>query len=217
MTMISIANPLWRPSEAIVQRLNLAVLQEIGTGKSNEFGRNERHHISRTLAMDATMAMLAPAAKIMPVVDADEIRRNMPGYDILVGDRLRVQVKGGTYVDSIGWAHTANRPEAADLNFDIEIAVDIGAILDPRPLGRRRDGREDIPMRRYVDFYIIPGDVIRAQVAKGIHVNGRGVHLYLYKRRIRPGTKEHDCQWFGMAEWRNRFDVVENALKALST
>jgi hypothetical protein len=213
MPALKIGDPLWRPGDIVIDRLNVAVANEISTGKAGVFSRGERHRLSEMLAMDAAMAMLRPVRRLMTVID--DLRRNMPGYDILVGDRLRIQVKGGTYVDSIGWTHTAGLPEAKDLQLDIEVVVDIGVVLNPRPFGPRRDGRDQIPLQPHVDFYIIPGDVVRAQVATGARVNRAGAHLYLYKQRLRPGTKEHERQWLGLAEWRNRFDVIEVAVRSL--
>lgn len=206
--MIEIADPQWRPDDATIARLNRAVAQEIQSGRSSEFSLGQRKQLSKRLAMEATMAMLEPLSKSMPVVDADTIRVNMPGYDILVDGWLRIQVKGGTYVDSIGWAHSPESTDAADLQFDIEVAVDIGCVLNPRPFGMRGDGRENVPVEPRVAFYIIPGDVVRAEVARGRRVNKRGAHLYFYKRELRQSTKEYAGQWREMAEWRGRFDVI---------
>jgi hypothetical protein len=215
MPAIMITNPLWCPAKPTLDLLNLAVLQEIRDGKASAFKGHERKKLSGDLAMDATMALLAPARKAMSVVDVNDARRNMPGYDILVADHLRIQVKGGTYVDSVGWAHTAHNPAAADLAFDIEIVVDVGVVLDPRPLGRRNDGRDQVPLKPHVDFYIIPGEVVRSQVGRADHINGRGAHLYLYKRTKKAGDQEYRGQWFELPTWRNRFDVLEAALGKL--
>ena len=68
-------------------------------------------------------------------------------------------------------------------------------------------------MKPHVDFYVVPNDVIRAQVAAGAHVNGRGAHLYLYKRRIRSGTKEHAGQCSSLPQWRDRFDVLAELIR----
>lgn len=90
--------------------------------------------------------------------------------------------------------------------------MDIGVVLNPRPEGPKPDGRASIPVLPYVDFYIIPGDVVRAQVAKGERINKMGAQLYLYKRDLSPNLKECRCQWHDLAIWRNRFDVLEQAL-----
>jgi hypothetical protein len=57
--VIKIENPLWRPDDAILRRLNIAVSQEIRAGKSDEFTAQERRQVSKVLAMQAVMAMLA--------------------------------------------------------------------------------------------------------------------------------------------------------------
>ena len=209
-----IVDPQWWPDEGAIERLNRAVSEEIITGKSTEFTPSSRKALSADIGMNAVFALLAPVAKLVPVVDANTLRTNQPGYDILVGNQnpLKVQVKCCTYVDCIAWGHTPDNPDAPDLDFDVEIVVDAGCILDPRPAGTRSDGRQDIPMLPFVQFYIIPGDVVRAEVARGAHVNKAGARLYWYKRVIKKGTKEERCQWHDLPAWRNRFDVLDQMI-----
>ena len=67
-------------------------------------------------------------------------------------------------------------------------------------------------IKPYVTFYVIPGDVVRAEVELGRRVNKFGAHLYLYKKELRQTTKEYERQWQAMANWRNRFDVITGML-----
>ena len=139
--MLNLSNPRYRPPAPIVARLNAAVAQEIAEGRETVFAKGERRRLSDHLAMDASRAALASLeeAKIS-VVDANELRQNQPGYDLLVDGHIRIQVKGGTYVDSIGFAHTAAKVTAADLNYDVLFLVDVGCILDPRGHVRQAGG-----------------------------------------------------------------------------
>lgn len=211
---MNIIDPCWRPDDVSLARLNRAVADEILTGKSTEFKGSARKALGESLGMEAAFALLSPVVGHLPVIDANVLRRNQPGYDILVGTHnpLKVQVKCCTYVDCVSWSHTANVPDAPDLDFDIEIIVDVGCVLDPRPAGSRANGRQDIPILPHVQFYILPGDVVRAEVARGAHVNKKGAMLYWYKRVLNKGTKEERCQWHSLPQWRNRFDILEHEL-----
>lgn len=90
MTKIQIVNPRWRPSYVDVDQLNQAVAAAI-TGKGDPpFSGHGRRKLSKSLALDAVMALLTPCIGHFPVIDADTIRVNMPGYDVLVGDHLKI-------------------------------------------------------------------------------------------------------------------------------
>lgn len=212
MQSISLSNPRYRPSKEIVDRLNRAVAQEVLGGKQTEFLLNERKKLSDRLAIEASLTALESLRHCMAVEDANLARRNQPGYDLLLDGRVRVQVKGGTYVDSIGFTHTSGNLYAADLDYDVLFLVDIGSVLNPRPFGFRKDGRDNIPVKEWVDIYVVPNTVVRQEVTRGAYITKKGAHLYLYKRHIRPGTREYNGQWFALMEWQNRFDVVEQML-----
>lgn len=121
-----------------------------------------------------------------------------------------VRLKGNSFVESIGWAHFPD-PNAADLAFDLLLAVDIGVTLDGR-IGRL--AAKPIPVKPVIDFYLVPGPVVRNWVAEGRRVNRRGAHIYLYKYPLKPGSKEETGQIPELACWRGRFDVLDSLLFA---
>jgi hypothetical protein len=130
------------------------------------------------------------------------------GYDFLIDGRVRLQVKAGTFVESIGWTHSPN-PEAPDLAYDVLLAIDMGITLDGR-IGRLTS--KPIPVREMVDYYVIPGPVVRGWVAEKRRVNKRGAHIYLYKYPLPTGSKEEAGQTYELAAWRGRFDVLAAAI-----
>lgn len=141
--------------------------------------------------------------------DANLRRRNQPGYDFLIDGRIRIQLKGNSFVESIGWAHTPD-PAAPDLGFDLLVAADLGVVLDGR-VGRL--AAKPIPVKPVIDFYLVPGDVVRSWVAQRRRVNARGAHIYLYKYPLTPGTREDQGQTRELAEWQGRFDVLDRLLR----
>lgn len=167
----------------------------------------ERVALSDRLATEAAWALLGQLRPHWRVEDANARRRNQPGYDFLLDGRVRVQLKGGTFVESIGWTHKG--PGRADLDFDVLLAVDLGVTLDG---GVGRLANKGIPVKPHADFYVVPGEVVRAWVAEGRRVNARGTHIYMYKYPLRPGTRENLCQTPELAGWRCRFDVLTAAL-----
>jgi hypothetical protein len=122
---------------------------------------HERARLSDRPATEAANALLSRLAPICRVKDANHVRRNQPGYDFLVDGRIRVQLKGNGFVESIGWAHSPDLA-AADLAFDLLLAVDLGVVLDGR-VGRL--AAKPIPVKPFVDYYLVPGAVVREWVA----------------------------------------------------
>lgn len=146
------------------------------------------------------------------VQDANKLRRNQPGYDFIVDDQFRIQVKAGCYVESFGWAHKVGG-SGADLDFDFLLGVDLGVMLDGR---QGRLASVDIPVKPFPDFYCIPGVAVRNWVELGRRINARGNHLYLYKRPINPKTKEAQRQTLELADYRGRFDLLTEAVLDLA-
>ncbi len=56
-----------------------------------------RKRLSESVAMDAVDALLSQLEPEHRFHDANSVRMNQPGYDFLVDDRVRIQVKGCTY------------------------------------------------------------------------------------------------------------------------
>ena len=205
---MSLISPWYKPTPALIDLLNQAVREDVLKLPSS-LARGQRKRLSEQIAIDATMAMLATVCPDSIVIDANTSHRNVPGYDLLVDGRIRLQVKGGTYVESVGWTHSI-RPNAADLDYDVMVFVDAGVMLDAR-VGRLE--RFEIPQKSHVEFYVVPNAVVRGWVQGGRHINGKGAHIYAYKRPLTPGTREHDGQTRELFDWRNRFDVITSLLR----
>lgn len=201
--MKELAHPRYRPSDAVIEVLDQAVREDV-LNLPSSLGRGVRKRLSEQTATEATLALLAPLCPPHQIIDANLSRRNVPGFDLLIDGRIRLQVKGGTYVESVGWTHSI-APNPADLDYDVLVFVDAGVLLDAR-VGRLE--KFDIPRKQHVDFYVIPNEVVRGWVAERRHVNRKGAHLYAYKRPLTLGTKEYDGQTREIFEWRDRFDVI---------
>jgi hypothetical protein len=60
---------------------------------------------------------------------------------------------------------------------------------------------------------LLPQPVVRRWIMERRYVNGKGVQIYLYKRPFgRPGTAEEKGQTRELAEFRNRFDPLNEAI-----
>lgn len=204
---MQIIDPEFAPSEPDRQLLERCVHASV-LGKPSPLSAHERRVLSDRIATAAAWALLRQLEPKHQVIDANQRRRNQPGYDFLVDEHVRLQVKGGTFVESIGWSHSAN-VDAVDLSFDVMIAVDIGVTLDGR-VGRLAE--KNLPRKESVDYYVIPVSVVKNWIMKGQHVNKRGAHIYLYKRELRPGSKEEIGQTRELTDWKNRFDAIEAAV-----
>lgn len=65
------------------------------------------------------------------LVDANEIKRNNPGFDLLFNGGLRIQVKGRCWVEMIDFSvPSLSRPKAWES--DIWLAVDFAGLIDGR-------------------------------------------------------------------------------------
>jgi hypothetical protein len=138
--MIGLKNPNFVIDPNTRRLLNEAVRADV-LGRPSPFMRGERKRLSERLATEATLALLAPIRSSHKVEDANEQRRQMPGYDLVIDQRLRIQVKGGTYVESVGWTQS-DSPNAADLEYDVLVLVDLGScsmggMADLRSIGSR--------------------------------------------------------------------------------
>jgi hypothetical protein len=209
--MIRICDPLYRPIDQDIATLNQAVREDV-LKLPRSLSPTERRRISERIAMEATCALLSPLVQRHAVVDANITRRNNPGYDLAIDGRVRLQVKGGTFVESIGWTHSPDS-SAPDLNYDVLIFVDVGVVLESK-FGRLIP--HNIPTKRYVDFYVIPGTLVRRWVEFPRRVNGKGVQIYSYKRGLLESSKEHRCQTVELLDYRSRFDILDDWISTLS-
>jgi hypothetical protein len=204
-----ISNPHYRLAPDLLRRLTEAVDADV-TRRAPPFTPYERKRISAHIGLDAMDALLKPCKGRVEVVDATYRRqRKNIHYDFLLDGRIRVKAKCGTYVESIGWTQKED-PDGTDLDFDVLVVVDAGVTLSSA-VGRL--ARYAIPMRETVDYYVLPQPVVRRWVMERGYVNGKGVQIYLYKRPFdRPGTAEEMGETRELAEFRNRFDPLNEAI-----
>lgn len=204
-----ISNPHYRLAPDLFRKLNEAVQADV-TGSPSPFTAHERKRISAQIGLDAVDALLKPCKGRVEVVDATYRRqRKNIHYDFLLDGRIRVKAKCGTYFESIGWTQKED-PDGPDLDFDVLVVVDAGVTLSS-PVGRL--ARYAIPTQETVDYYVLPQPIVRRWVMERRHVNGKGAQIYLYKRPFdRPRTAEEMGQTRELAEFRNRFDPLNEAI-----
>jgi hypothetical protein len=197
-------DPLYRPSPDVHRMLEDDVRSDV-LRQQRVLTSQERRVLSDKLAMAATTLLLKQLEPTYKVVDANIIRRNHPGFDFLIDDKIRVQVKGATYVEGFGWPVSRE----ASLDFDVLVWVDVGVTLNGN-VGRL--ATVNLPVKPHADFYIVPIAVIRQWLARTQAINGRGTNIYLWKRPLKPGSKEEREQTRDLANWVGRFDVIEGLL-----
>ncbi len=115
--------------------------------------------------------------------------------------RLATEVANALFsqLAPVFWVQDANHLSRNQPAYDFLVEGQIGVVLDGR-VGRLA-GRP-IPVKPCVDYYLVPGTLVREWVAMGRRVNGRGAHIYLYKYPLKPGSKEEIGQTRELADWR---------------
>ena len=113
----------------------------------------ERRRILDTHAMAYVLGELRARRPGVTVVDANTIKMNNPGYDILVDDRIRIQVKGRCWIEMIDFA-VPTLEKAKAWESDFWIAVDFAGLIDGRH-GKYATTPEMAPSGR-IDPYILP-------------------------------------------------------------
>jgi hypothetical protein len=200
-----ILNPRFRPSAADLRLLQDDVRADV-LGKPRILSPTERRKLSDRLATEATWSLFDQIKGAYEIVDANSLRYNQHGYDFIIDNRLRIQVKGSTYVEGLGWAVKSEK----SLAFDVLLWVDIGAVVDGN-VGRLAGS--GIPVKSFVDYYVVPISTIKEWLARAIAVNGRGNNIYLWKKVLNRGTNEAKGQTFELKDWLNRFDVFDAMLR----
>ena len=204
--MNRIVDPLYRPPEKLRNALQESVRYDVlkqGSGLS----KTERIRISEKIAEEAVEALLASFTG--RVVNANTLRINQPGYDYLVDNNLRLQVKGSSYVETVQFSHkSGDIAFLACLGYDVIIIIDIGVTLESN-FGRL--AKYEIPVKDTVDFYIVPLDEIIVHLPNAIE-NKAGRYVTWWKRPLNPNTKEYQKQFFKFPEYRNNFRVLDNLI-----
>jgi len=200
-----IVNPDFKLATAHKAALE-ASLQATLEKKGKPLGRLERIKLSESIAEDAVKALLQPIAGRF--IDANTIKFNQPGYDFLIDDRIRVQIKGSSFVECVQWSHKGSDPNLACLSYDVIIVVDIGVAIR-KDFGRL--AKYNMETKDTVDFYIIPQhEMLRyLQVCRE---NKMGKIIYWYKRDLSKDNKEYKMQYFELPNYKNNFDVLNSLL-----
>lgn len=108
--------------------LNAYVAASVNAGPK-PIGVPAREELSESVAVEASLATLRQLFPGEHCTDANLLRANQPGFDILLGNRIRIQVKGSSYVEGVQFFL---RPDVdgAHMDFDFLICVDMGVTLE---------------------------------------------------------------------------------------
>ena len=199
-------DPLYRPSSIDLDLLQRDVRTDV-LKQPRILTRSQRVALSERLATEAALALLRQLEPIHIVVDANKLRFNQPGYDFIVDNKVKIQVKGATFVEGWGWAVKGEK----SLDFDVLLYIDIGVVVDGN-VGRL--AKTPIAVKSYADFYVVPISVVRMWLDRKLAINARGNNLYLWKTRLNPNTAEYRNQTVEFLDWRGRFDVIDNLIGA---
>ena len=143
-------------------------------------------------AVDAVLEALAPLRQHYSV---EEMTHNHRGYDILIDHRVRVQIKGATYLDYYSGIFK-------NFEFDAAVIVDLGVCIRER---HRHNGK--YPHSDYIGFFIFPRQVVEVGVYRG----SRDYGLYAKKdpvANVRPSRNGYRFAEFH--QYRDRFDIIGN-------
>jgi hypothetical protein len=167
-------------------------------------GVETREALSERLAMRAVIHELQRRFPGSSIEDANASRKNQPGFDVLIDRKVKIQIKGSTYVECVQWFMKPSLSESS-MDFDYLIAVDLGCMLNSN-VGRL--AKWGLRIRSEPDFYVLPKVRVETMLANPRMVNGRGVAFYLYHRPVKPGTSEDIGQFKELAAFRSRFDLI---------
>lgn len=166
----------------------------------------ERRRILDTHAMAYALGELRARHPGATVVDANTIKMNNPGYDIMIDDRIRIQVKGRCWIEMIDFA-VPTLEKAKAWESDFWIAVDFAGLIDGRH-GKYATTPEMAPNGR-IDPYILPTAALRKMAEDGFATAKRP-----RIRAIKPGSqyssRHHMPELFG---FRCRWDLIRDVAR----
>jgi hypothetical protein len=163
----------------------------------------QRRRISDRIATNATTYMLRAILPNSEITDANSIRMNNPGFDLLVDRRLRLQIKGNSNYETVQFRHKASG-SGRDMEYDLVVIVDIGVTLDVTDSVPQK---KRLPVKSGVDFYIIPNQAIRNWLAEGRCVNAFGNWIHFYKTPSKASGQIPEMRYY-----LNRYSLLEEAL-----
>lgn len=218
MSVPSLTDPCFRPDPA-----DLAFLDDytrwkyIEKRKIDKATQKLRKTTSERIAVTASERLLSSLGPGWTVIDANTIKRNMDGHDLLVSRtgaparRLRIQVKGSSYIENLQWWPRANT-DAADWGYDVLLLVDIGVTMAaPGRFAKLEPFRHP-----HVVFYVFSRSQAVSELAHAIRdPEDEKVFIYRYwlPRRANSLEGNHQIQDIGL--YRGRFETIEKALEAL--
>lgn len=212
-----IVDPRIVPGEADADFLASCTHQEVI--EKRRFTREQsqaRRQASKRIGEQSAIKLLAQLEPEWKVVDANTIRSNYHGADVLVtkvddpGKQLRIQVKGSTCLEHIQWPMSADTGKKSWL-FDLLLVVDAGITLDrlgkfPKVFSVRQP---------YVAFYVFTRDEV-IEAMKACRQREEQV-VYIIKWMWDKGTTSKDAihQFHDIERHRDRFDKIETFLERL--
>jgi hypothetical protein len=159
----------------------------------------------------AALALIRSRLPGADIRNANEMRGNQPGYDLILDGKQRIQVKGRCWVELIDFAASPVSHSASWEN-DLWVMVDFGPLIDGR-CGRLAANREVAP-RGVIDFFIAPTAAVRNLVLRkfGSAFDGR-VKLWAGKTDKYRRHQHHTPELF---QFRNAFQHLDQLATAAS-
>lgn len=208
-------DPLFVPGPAEAAFLAECTRREVIEKRSpTEAEKQERRRVSCRIGEMATLELLSGLGSAWSVTDANSLVTNQFGYDVMVarksspGNTLHIQAKGTSYLEMIQFKMPSS-PVARAWKFDILLLVDAGITLDR--LGRFPQVKA--PRQPHVGFYVFTRGEVLEELAHARRKETDGsVYIYRWWAPRKPGSLEDRHQIPNLERYRNRFDVIEDAL-----
>src|SRR5579872_5195743 len=113
-----LCNPLYRPSDTLIAALREDVACDLH-GRARTLRSSERTRMAGEIGEQAVAALLAPLQPHHVVTDTNrQLKRNYPGADFLIGQRVRLQVKASPWIQLIG---ISPKPDPAHVSHAYDI------------------------------------------------------------------------------------------------
>lgn len=177
--------------------------------RDNVFGRKiekPRQAARRKLLDSHAMAYaLSKFAALYPghtFIDANIARPNNPGFDILMDESIRIQVKGRCWKEMIDFA-VPSLSSRKGWESDIWVCVDFAGLIDAR-FGKYEDVQEMAPTGE-IDMYVAPTHHLRKLTEQ---------HLSHQKRprllALKPGARaSRKTSMPKLLKYKNQFGILE--------
>jgi hypothetical protein len=165
--------------------------------------KHQHRVVTDRLATDVAKGYLRHLLPTASIVDANELRVNQPGHDILVNDSHRIQVKGNSNFQDVQFAH--RYPPGVDLAYDTVLVIDIGITLNGN---NPSDPANHVPVKAYPDIYVVPNPIVRNWLEERRCLNKRGNWIHFYKTKSKASGQFPELKSY---LWRS--DILLDALR----